>query len=98
MLPKVDARPKVFFVWFFSFGFFSALCDFFSKIFGFYQRVPPLHFFLSFRFVKTFNGPEWPFFEFFGIRRLLKNYISKKNSEIIFLKKKIFQMFPIVVP
>ena len=30
------------------FGFFSALCDFFSKIFEFYQR-PPLHIFWSFK-------------------------------------------------
>ena len=37
MLPKVQqVRPKGP-----PFGFFSALCDFFSKIFGFYQRVIP---------------------------------------------------------
>ena len=37
MLPKVQqVRPKGP-----PFGFFSALCDFFSKIFGFYQSVTP---------------------------------------------------------
>ena len=37
MLPKVQqVRPKGP-----PFGFLSALCDFFSKIFGFYQRVTP---------------------------------------------------------
>ena len=41
----------------------------FSKIFEFYQRVPPCVFW-SFRFVKTFNDPEWPIFEFFSILRL----------------------------
>ena len=80
MLPKVQqVRPKGP-----PFGFFSALCNFFSKIFGFYQRVTPC-FFLSFRFVKTFNEPEWPLFEFFGIVRL-----SKKNT---FFEKKIQKIF-----
>ena len=87
MLPKVDARPKVFLRLFFS--FFSALCDFFSKIFGFYQRVTPC-IFLSFRFVKTFNEHEWPLFEFFGIVRLFKKYFSRKKNQKFFLKKIIF--------
>ena len=40
MLPKVDARPKVFFRLIF-FVFFRHYATFFSKIFGFYQRVTP---------------------------------------------------------
>ena len=47
MLPKVQVRPKGA-----PFEFFSALCDFFSKIIEFYQRVPPC-IFLSFQFVKN---------------------------------------------
>ena len=84
------------FVWFFSF-FFRHYATFFSKLFGFYQRVTS-RIFWSFRFVKTFNEPEWPPFEFFGIVRLFKKYFfSKKKNSKNFLKNKFFQMFPIVV-
>ena len=89
MLPKVQqVRPKGP-----PFGFFSALCNFFSKIFGFYQRVTPC-FFLSFRFVKTFNEPEWPLFEFFGIVRLSKKILfSKKKFQKNFFEKNFSKCF-----
>ena len=101
MLPKVDARPKVFSFRFFCLFFFRHYARFFRK-FSDSVKGYPLHFFedLRFRFVKTFNQPEWPLFEFFGIVRL-KKMIRKKISKIIFLKKLFFiflQMFPIVVP
>ena len=90
MLPKVDARPKLFFVSFFLFGFFSALWDFFSKIFGLYQRVPPCIFW-SFRFVKTFNEPEWLLFEFFGIVRLEKKTRRDRLKSAPYLRLKNIQ-------
>ena len=89
---------KFFFRLVFCLVFFPALCDFFSKFFGFYQTVPPCIFW-SFRFVKTFNEPEWPLFEFSALCDLKKTFFEKKISKLISLKKNnIFQMFPIVVP
>ena len=43
MLPKVDARPKVFFR--LVFVFFSALCDLFFENFRILSKGNPLHFF-----------------------------------------------------
>ena len=71
MLPKVDARPKVFFVSFFFVWFFFGTMRLFFRKFSDSIKGYPLAFFLKFsRFVKTFNEPEWPPFEFFGIVRL----------------------------
>ena len=80
---RCETKALFRFVWFFSF-FFRHYATFFSKIFGIYQ----LHFFWSFRFVKTFNEPEWPLFEFFGIVRLSKKILFfEKKISIFFWKK-----------
>ena len=57
MLPKVDARPKVFSFDFFR--FFSALCDFFFENFRILSKGTPLHFFEVFSLEKrlmSLNG------------------------------------------
>ena len=80
--------------------FFGTMRRFFRKISEFYQKVP-LAFFWSFRFVKTFNEPEWPLFQFFGTVQLFKQILSLNFffQKYFFWKKIIFfQMFPIVVP
>ena len=48
MLPKVDARPKLCFVSFDFFRFFSALCDFFENF-----RNLSIAFFLKFSVCKN---------------------------------------------
>ena len=94
---KSRCETKGFFRLVFLFGFFPALCDFFSENFRILSKGTPCIFW-SFRFVKLFNEPEWPLFEFFGIVRPKKYFFSKKKSKIFFEKKIFFQIFPIVVP
>ena len=74
MLPKVEARPKGP-----PFGFFRHYATFFENF-----RIlskGTLAFFCSFRFVITFNEPEWPLFEFFGMMLLFieNTFLERKK-------------------
>ena len=87
MLPKVQVRPKGP-----PLGFFSALCDFFSKIFEIYQRVPPC-IFLKFSVCRkrwiSLNG----LFLSFSALCDLKNTFFEKNFKNNFFEKKFFPNF-----
>ena len=89
MLPKVEARPKVCFVSFFFVWFFFGTMRLFFRKFRILSKGTPCIFW-SFRFVKTFNEPEWSLFEFFGIVRLEKILGSKKNFKNNFFEKNQF--------
>ena len=74
------------------FGFFSALCDFFSKIFQCPQRVPPLNFLIFCNGMFVNKSRNVPPFTFFGtMRLLLKEKFFSKIS--IFFQKKCFTLF-----
>ena len=77
MLPKVQ---QVFCC------FFRHYATFFSKIFGFYQRVRPC-IFKKFSVCKTFKEPEWPFFWKFSALCDLKKILFLKN----FFKNNVFE-------
>ena len=74
------------------FGFFSELCDFFSKIFKCPQRVPPLSFLIFCNGMFVNKSRRVPPFTFFGtMRLLLKEKFFSKIS--IFFQKKCFTLF-----
>ena len=76
MFPKVlQVRPKGP-----PFGFFSALCDFFSKIFRFYQRVTPC-IFLKFSVCKK---------RLMGLNDLFLGFSALCDFNRILFKKSIF--------
>ena len=61
------------------FGFFSALCDFFSKKFLMFQKGPPLRVFSYFATECMLINPKGPPFTFFGTMRLfLKEFFFQK--------------------
>ena len=79
-------------LWCFSLGFFSALCDFFLKIFGLHQRVSPSfvsigsHFFpksqnsfLKFLFGNFLNLPRVPF-QLFSLFATNSSFTKHKGS------------------
>ena len=74
------------------FGFFSELCDFFSKIFLCPQRVPPLSFLTFCNGMFVNKSRRAAPFTFFGTMRLLlkENFFSKIS---IFFQKKCFTLF-----
>ena len=91
MLPKVQVRPKGP-----PFGFFFGTMRLFSKTFEIYQRVPPW-IFLKFSVCrKRWMSLNGLFLSFSALCDLKNTFFRKK--QIFFLKKKFFQIFPIVVP
>ena len=75
------------------FGFFSALCDFFSKIFEIYRRVPPW-IFLKFSVCrKRWMSLNGLFLSFSALCDLKNTFFSKKKSKKFFLKKNFFPNF-----
>ena len=61
-------------LWCFSLGFFSALCDFFLKLFGFHQRVSPSIFSIFCITMDLKKSQRVPSFTIFGTVTLFKNF------------------------
>ena len=72
------------------FNFFSALCDFFSKIFNVSKESPPSDFLIFCNRKYVNESQRVPPFSFFGTMRRFRSFFQKKSKKKI---QKNFQNF-----